>query len=492
MAPKPAATLTRRLAGSVAWAAAGNWSCQIVSFLVYMLLARRLGPEAYGLVGMTSVVTALAYTVVFDGIASYIVRAPEIEPGHIDAVFWLQAAAAGVFMIGMMLGAAPLARFYAEPPIASLLLGLAVLPLLYGIAGVPSSLLQRATRYRSLAAISLGCACVAGAIGLTMAFAGYGVWSLVAMTIGQWTAQALCLSVAARWRPGLALRGHHLRDVLVYARHALSVKGLTFVDQQMPRIVVGASLGAEALGILTMAWRMTEMMSWLTARSISQVSIPYLARLQSKDAVAGAIAEILQVTVAVSVPCFVGLVVVAPVMVPMFFGARWASAVPIIQIAAAIGIAWTGLTCFDAALLARGEMVRRTRIALGATTALIIGLAAVLHLGLAAVVAMIAVRETAVCLADLLSLERAGYRVGAAVLPRVAPFAAAAAVMALAVISWQRLVGTTLSLASLLASAVAVGAVSYAVAALLLSPGLATRLVRSVAPARIARISDPR
>ncbi len=45
-----------------------------------------------------------------------------------------------------------------------------------------------------------------------------------------------------------------------------------------------------------------------------------------------------------------------------------------------------------------------------ATTALIIGLAAVLHLGLAAVVAMIAVRETAVCLADLLALERAGFR----------------------------------------------------------------------------------
>jgi O-antigen/teichoic acid export membrane protein len=484
--------MTRRLAGSVAWAAAGNWSCQLVSFVVYMLLARRLGPESYGLIGMTSVATALAYTVVFDGTASYIVRAEEIEPGHVDAVFWLQASAAGVLALGMILGGEPLARFYAEPPLAAILLALAILPFLYAIAGVPSSLLQRAMRYRSLAAISLGCACLAGGVGLSMAFAGYGVWSLVAMSIGQWAAQALCLSWAAGWRPGVALRRRHLRDVAVFARHALSVKGLIFIDQQLPRVAVGATLGAEALGILTMAWRMTETVSWLTARSISQVSIPYLARLQDKDSVAEALVEVLQITVAVGIPCFVGLAVVAPIMVPIFFGAKWAGAIPIIQLAAGIGVAWTALSCFDAAMLARGEMARRTGLALGSSIALALVLCAALPFGLVAVVAAIAVRETGACLAYLLLLERAGYRIGGAILRRLAPFAAAAALMALAVLSWRQLFAPALGLAALLASAIAVGALSYAAAAIVLSPGLGARLLRTASLVRVARGPDVR
>jgi O-antigen/teichoic acid export membrane protein/glycosyltransferase involved in cell wall biosynthesis len=487
MTPNPAMSMTRRLASSVAWAAAGNWSCQLVSFLVYMLLARQLGPESYGLVGMTNVATALAYTLVFDGTASYIVRADELEPGHIDAVFWLQASAAGVVTLGMIVGGEPLARFYAEPPLAAILLALAVLPVLYGIAGVPSSLLQRATRFGSLAAISLGCACLAGGIGLYMAFAGYGVWSLVGMNIGQWAAQAICLSWAARWRPGIALRRRHLRDVVSFARHALSVKGLIFIDQQLPRIAVGATLGAESLGILTMAWRMTETMLWLTARSISQVSIPYLARLQIKDSVAGALVEVLQITVAVGVPCFVGLAVVAPIMVPIFFGAKWVGAIPIIQLAAGIGVAWTVLSCLDAAMLARGEMARRTRIALGSTIALVLALGAVLPFGLAAVVAALALREAGECLAYLVLLERAGYGIGGAILRRMAPFAAAAALMAASVVSWRHLFVQTLSPASLLATAVAVGAFTYAGAAIVLSPGLVARLRRSASLVRVGR-----
>ncbi|MDB5406175.1 MAG: putative polysaccharide biosynthesis protein [Rhodospirillales bacterium] len=492
MTSAPTTSLTMRLAKSVAWTSAGNWACQIVSFLVYMLLARQLGPKAYGLVGMTNVVTALAYTVVFDGTAGYIVRAEKLEPGHVNAVFWLQVTAAAVFTAVMVFGGAALARFYDEPALAPLLLGLAVLPILYGVAGVSSSMLQRATRYRCLAAVSLGSACVAGGVGLTMAFGGYGVWSLVGMNIGQWSTQALCLSWLAGRRPGVAFRRRHLRDVAGFARHAVSVKGLIFVDQQLPRVAVGATLGAEALGILTMAWRMTEMMSWLTARSISQVSIPYLARLQSIGGVAEALVDVLQITVAIGVPCFVGLAVVAPIMVPIFFGPHWAAAIPIIQIAAGIGVAWTVLTCLDAAVFARGEMAWRTSLTLGSTIALALALCVVVPFGLAGVVATIALREAAACVTYLILLERNGYRIGAAILRRVAPFGAAAALMALVVLSWCRMLGTTLGLPSLLASAVAVGAVSYAAAALALLPGLGARLLRSGAVVRVARTPDVR
>jgi hypothetical protein len=46
--------------------------------------------EAYGLFGMAAVATSLAYTILVDSAGLYVVRAPDLEPGHLDAVFWLR------------------------------------------------------------------------------------------------------------------------------------------------------------------------------------------------------------------------------------------------------------------------------------------------------------------------------------------------------------------------------------------------------------------
>jgi hypothetical protein len=78
--------MTRQFAAALAWSAAVNWSGQVIAFLVYVLLARNLGPEAYDVFGMTMVVAAVAHTLLIDGPAVFLVRAPELETGHIDAV----------------------------------------------------------------------------------------------------------------------------------------------------------------------------------------------------------------------------------------------------------------------------------------------------------------------------------------------------------------------------------------------------------------------
>jgi O-antigen/teichoic acid export membrane protein len=81
-------SLRRRASLGVVWATAGAWGREAAGFAVFLILARLLGPEAYGLVAMASVVIAVAQLLVADVIQEPLIQRQKLEPGHLDAAFW--------------------------------------------------------------------------------------------------------------------------------------------------------------------------------------------------------------------------------------------------------------------------------------------------------------------------------------------------------------------------------------------------------------------
>jgi O-antigen/teichoic acid export membrane protein len=460
--------LRSQFGAAIAWSAAGSWSRQTFLLVVYILLASRLGPQAYGLFGMIAVVLALGYTILVDASAVFVVRAPNVDPGHLDTIFWLQAAIAAALATAMIVGGGPLAAFYREPTVAPLLRDAAVLPPLYALSSVPNALLQRQLRFRSLAMRGFVAACAGGAAGLALAARGWGPFSLLAMAVVQQPVQALCLWPAARWRPGLAMRRQHLADVLAFTRHAVAVNLLIFIDQQAPRVAVGAFLGAEALGFFTMGWRLVETVSILTTMSVSQAAIPIISRDVGRGNDAARADQTLLLSCAVGLPCLAGLFVTAPVLISALFGSRWEAAVPAVRAAAAMGLTWPPIFALDAAMVAWGQMRARTYITVLRTALLAPILWAALPYGAGAVLAGMAFRDTIAMGAYFAALGRYRQRPSSHTIGRLARIAGVAVAMALAVVVWLRLLSPWVGPRPLLASAVVVGAAIYAAGLLLL------------------------
>jgi PST family polysaccharide transporter len=449
-------------ATAITWSATGSWLQQAILFVVYVLLARRLGPEAYGLFGMAAVAISLAYTILVDSAGLYVVRAPDLEPGHLDAVFWLQIAVAAALSTAMIAGAGPVAWFYREPVVAPLLRSAALLPPLYAFSSIPSSLLRRQLRFQPLAVRSLLSACAGGAAGLVLAAQGWGPFSLLAMAVVQQAAQIICLWPAARWRPRFTLLQKHVTDVLAFSRHAVAVNIMAVVNLQAPRVALGAWLGAEALGCFTMAWRLIEVISILTIMSVTQAAIPVISRGLEDETGATRADQTLLVCCAIGLPCFAGLFATAPTLISALFGPRWQAAIPAIRAAAAMGLVWTPVLALDAALIARGQMRARTYITAAQTILLAPVLWVALPCGAAAVLAGMAVRDTAILVIYFATFARYRQQVSAETVRRLLRIAAIAIGMTLSVLAWLRLLGPWLEPRLLFVSAVAAGAAIYA------------------------------
>ena len=410
---------------------------------------------------MVGVATAIANGLLVDGLAYFIVREKQLAQAHVNAVFWIQVAVAGAFSLAMITGSPAFASLYGEPEIAHIMPVMAVLPLLYALSSVPAALLQRAMRFRQLTIRSLSAA-VGGIVGVGLALTGSGVWSLVFMAITQWSVICIALWTASDWRPGFDIERRHIVEVMQFGSNAIGVKLLLIADQQLPRFVIAASLGAVSLGFYTMAWRIIEVLSLLILSPISQVTLPTLAAMQEdRSRLRAGVGAIVELTAAISLPCYFGLLAVASVLVPVLSGNSWNGTIVILQLFSVFGVAWALFYSCDAAMVVIGQMRWRIWFTLFSIVLLAAGLSVSYNYGLTAIVLVMVVREFTSCVVFLGALQRNGLVDKMDLLRRVTPFAAAAAIMLAAVVGWQNLLGTSLKGPMLLASSVATGAVVY-------------------------------
>ncbi len=149
---------------------------------------------------LMSVFTGFASLFVDFGIGAAIIQRPDLKQRHLNSALWLNVGSGTLFMVTMIAAAPLLAAFYDEPQLTLITIAFAPAFLLGSLTGVQSALLQRTMSFRKLAMIENVAFVGANLIGIAMAIAGFGVWSLVALTLATGVIKVGLLWLASDWR----------------------------------------------------------------------------------------------------------------------------------------------------------------------------------------------------------------------------------------------------------------------------------------------------
>ncbi len=101
--------MNSQLARGAAWSAVGKLVAVASSVAAVVLIARWIGPQAYGAYALAWVAIALAEIVVGGTLAESLAQAKDVEDGHVDATFWASCALAVAAAAGIALAAVPIA-----------------------------------------------------------------------------------------------------------------------------------------------------------------------------------------------------------------------------------------------------------------------------------------------------------------------------------------------------------------------------------------------
>ncbi len=113
--------LRQKAAKSVAWSALENLGTQAIYFVLFLLLARLLEPEVFGLVSLAGVFISFMMVFADQGLSDAIIQRQELEAEHLDTVFWTNLGI-GVLLTLISIGAAEqVSLFFKQPQLIPIL-----------------------------------------------------------------------------------------------------------------------------------------------------------------------------------------------------------------------------------------------------------------------------------------------------------------------------------------------------------------------------------
>jgi len=320
-----------------------------VSAAVFLLAARLLAVEDFGSAALALALVSAAGCLLPVAFGEAIVQRREITAAHLDSVFWLCLAAAGILYLAVLAAAAALARGAGDPALAAILPVLGLRLVIDALAAVPLALIARRMRFRQIALRTTVANLAGGAACIGLAFAGFGVWAIVAMHLVTAAAGAAVLWAAAGWRPGRALSAAALRDL---SRFGLAAAGLRALDElRLDQLLLGLLAGPATLGLYYFARRLFQIATDLTVGIVSPVAGVLLATVQSdRDRRREAFRIGSFAAAAAALPAAAAMLILAGTAVPLLFGPHWEGAVPAVR-ALAVILALAGVGIIQAALI---------------------------------------------------------------------------------------------------------------------------------------------
>src|SRR5258708_4161321 len=108
-------SLTRKALVGTSWSALSSIARQALSFAAVAVLARRLGPSAYGLMGMAALVLLFLTNFRDLGTATAIIQRPQVSKRLLSSLFWVNCGLGVLLTCIVYIGAIPAAAFLHEP-----------------------------------------------------------------------------------------------------------------------------------------------------------------------------------------------------------------------------------------------------------------------------------------------------------------------------------------------------------------------------------------
>lgn len=368
--------LAKRSVAGMFWTALSMGALALAELVALLVLARLLSPNEFGLYAAALVV--IKFSAIFEGlgVAPAIVQRPELEERHLRVGFTLSLILS-VTVAGLVWTTAPgIAGVLRLPDLAPVVRACCVVFLCQGVAMVAQACAQRALRFRWLATVD-ACAFAIGFViaGPALALLGFGIWALVGALVTQHFARMIAILVGQSHPKRLMLERRAIGELLYFGGGFTLARVFNYLATQVDRLVVGRWLGAEALGVYSLASQLMTTPAVIVGQVLDRVLFPTMALVQQEQArLARAYRSAVAACALLVLPAGVIVAIVAPELVLTLLGAGWEGVVAPLQILACGMLFRTSYKLSDSVARATGVVYARawrqaifvTAVALGA------------------------------------------------------------------------------------------------------------------------------
>jgi O-antigen/teichoic acid export membrane protein len=336
---RPDGSLTVRTVRSTVWSVGVKVGGRALQLLMLVILARLLGPEAFGLLGIALVTHQGLQRFSRPGIDQALVQRRESDvDAYLDTAFAVQVVR-GLVLAAVLFASAPLvAAFFSEPRVTPILRVFALMPLLSGLANPSVVYFEKELEIHRKFALEMSASLAQFAVAVGVGYVYRTVWALVLGYLAATATRLVASYLLHDYRPGTAASLDQVRELLGYGKWITATSAVSYLLVSGDDAVVGYVLSTAALGFYQMGYQFGKTPMLEASSALSTVVFPLYAKLQDdSEALSEALCRTIRLLSFVTFPAAVGILFTARPFVEGVLGSQWVPVIPVMQLAAVYG-----------------------------------------------------------------------------------------------------------------------------------------------------------
>lgn len=315
------------------WRFAERCGAQLVTFIVSIVLARILAPEDYGQIALITVFTTIMQVFVDSGLGTALIQKKDADDLDFSSVFYFNFAVC-LILYAVMFAAAPfIAGFYNDVSLTPIIRVISLTIVISGVKGIQQSYVSRNMLFKRFFYATLGGTIFSAFLGIALAYAGFGVWAIVAQQLSNTAIGTLILWVTVKWRPKRMFSWVRLKGLLSFGWKMLASSLLDTVYNNIRSLIIGKMYSSSDLAYYDQGKKFPNVIVTNINTSIDSVLLPTMASAQDDAGrVKSMTRRAIKTSTYIMAPLMMGLAFCAEPIVGLVLTDKWLPCVPFLRI----------------------------------------------------------------------------------------------------------------------------------------------------------------
>lgn len=323
----------KTVTSNLLWRFLERFGAYIVSFVISVVLARILDPSTYGVVALMTVVITFLDVFVTGGFANSLIYDKKASEKDFNTLFIFNIGFSIALYLALFFTAPLIANYYDKPALTWLIRVAGISLLINGIKNLQYAFVAKRLEFKKFFYATIGGTIASGAIGITLAFLGFGAWALVIQGVANHFIDSLILWFVIKWKPKIEFSFSLFKKHFSFGWKILVYKIIYNVSNSVRQLAIGKKYTDSDLAFYNRGKTYPNMIGQNITSSVNSVMYPVLAKTQDDKKRFNEILErSFKINVFVMLPICVGFFCVAETFIFLLLGEKWLPCVPYIKI----------------------------------------------------------------------------------------------------------------------------------------------------------------
>lgn len=331
--------LRDKLLSGFFWTGLGTIGNGLISLLVTVLLARILTPEDFALIALLTIFVSVSNIIVDSGFSQAIIRDDNVSETDLSSVFWFNLVLSCSFYVILFFSSNFIATFYKEPQLIDLSRVVFLVIIFNAFIIIQNATLKRNLDFITIEKSSVLGAFLAGGISVTMAFAGFGVWALVANLVLMPFFRGIFLWTFSKWRPKFLFSFKSIKKYFSFGGFLMLQGLIDVIMTNINSLLIGRVYTKADLGYYSQGGKLNTYILHPLEVVMDKVLYPVFSNLKNEsEKLKEGYRKTISTILFIMFPALMFVTFNSESTITFFFGDKWAPAAIYLQLLSALAL----------------------------------------------------------------------------------------------------------------------------------------------------------